>query len=293
MAQTESVRKTLTELYPELDAETVVIKTTGDRILDSPLSKIGDKGLFTKELEEALLSGDIDMAVHSMKDMPTELPEGLIIGAATERLDPRDVFISSDGRELTTLGKGEVIATSSLRRRAQVLARNPGITIADIRGNVQTRIRKMRENDEIKGIILARAGLIRLGLEDAVTHVIPADYILPAVGQATIAVEVLEDHSGVRDILNKINHEQSMKEISCERDFMAFLRGGCQVPIAGYARIDGDTITLDGLVASLDGRSVVRDRITAPAARFREIGSELADRLLSAGASSILDEIYG
>ncbi len=293
LAQAESVRGELASLYPDIETEIVVIKTTGDRILDSPLSRIGDKGLFTRELEEELLSGGIDMAVHSMKDMPTELPERLVIGAVTRRLDPRDVFISRDGRELHSLEKGGIVATSSLRRKAQVMARNPEIDIVDIRGNVQTRIRKMRESGHITGIILARAGLIRLGLEDEITHIIPAEYMLPAVGQASLAIEIREDDSRARNLLEKINDDNSEKEISSEREFLATLQGGCQVPIAGYARINGNTITVDGLVASLDGTRIIRDTLSAPAESWRDVGGELAERLLGAGAAEILKEIYG
>lgn len=293
LAQSEQVRDILLRSHPQYHFDLVPIKTTGDRILDAPLSKIGDKGLFTREIEKELLDGSIDLAVHSMKDMPTGLPEGLVIGAVTKRLDPRDVYIARDGRRLTDLKPGDTVATSSLRRKAQLLAWKPGLNIIDIRGNVQSRLRKMQENPSICGIILAHAGLQRLGMLDRVTETIPDDIVISAVGQAALAIEIRKNDRRIEDIIAVLNDHDSERSIACERTFLHELGGGCQVPIAGHAVISGDTITLNGMVSDLDGTKAYHGAISGPVADYERIGRELARRLLDDGARKILEQIYG
>lgn len=293
LVQSEQVRDLLLRSHPGHTFELVPIKTTGDKILDAPLSKIGDKGLFTKEIEKELLEGTIDLAVHSMKDMPTSLPEGLVIGAVTKRLDPRDVFISRDGKKLEDLSPSDTIATGSLRRRAQLLAAKPGMNIVDIRGNVQSRLKKMRENPAIAGIILAHAGLTRLGLLDLVTEIIPEDVIISAVGQAALAIEIRRDDRRTMEIVAPLNDADSQRAIACERVFLHELGGGCQVPIAGLARVSGERIVLRGMVAGLDGREVYHGTMEGATSDYEAIGRDLARRLLDDGAKKILEGIYG
>ncbi len=293
LVQSEQVRDMLLRSHPHYNFELVPIKTTGDRILDAPLSKIGDKGLFTKEIEKELLEGTVDLAVHSMKDMPTSLPEGLVIGAVTKRLDPRDVFISRDGRRLGDLAESDTIATSSLRRRAQLLAWRPGLNIIDIRGNVQSRLRKMQDNSLISGIILAYAGLARLDMLDKVTEIIPGDIVISAVGQAALAIEIRENDRRAQEIVAPLNDEDTRQAIACERAFLARLGGGCQVPIAALAMVSGDRITLRGMVAGLDGGEVFQGTLDGAVSDHDAIGRELALNLLNRGAKKILEEIYG
>ncbi len=293
LVQSAQVRDMLLRSHPQYTFELVPIKTTGDKILDAPLSKIGDKGLFTKEIEKELLAGTIDLAVHSMKDMPTSLPEGLVIGSVTRRLDPRDVFISRDGRRLGDLAASETIATGSLRRRAQLLAWKPGLNIVDIRGNVQSRLKKMQDNPDVAGIILAYAGLERLGMLDIVTDIIPGDIIIPAVGQAALAIEIRANDPRAEEVAAALDDEDSRRAIECERAFLSRLGGGCQVPIAGLALVSGDRITLSGMVAGLDGGEVFRGNLEGAASDYETIGRELALRLLEKGAKKILEEIYG
>jgi len=293
MVQSGQVRDVLIRSHPGLDFELVPIKTTGDKILDAPLSKIGDKGLFTKEIEKELLDGTIDLAVHSMKDMPTSLPEGLVIGAVTKRLDPRDVFISRDGRKLGDLAESDTIATGSLRRRSQLLAWKPGLAIVDIRGNVQSRLKKMEENPAISGIILAYAGLARLDMLDLVTEIIPENIIISAVGQAALAIEIRRDDRRAREIISPLNDPDSQTAIACERAFLARLGGGCQVPVAAMASVSGGRLALRGMVAGLDGREVFQGTSEGTASDFEAIGGELALSLLNKGAKKILEEIYG
>lgn len=293
LVQSEQVRDILQKHFPDYNFELVVIKTTGDKILDAPLSKIGDKGLFTKEIEKELLDGAIDLAVHSMKDMPTALPPDLTIGAVTTRLNPMDLFISGSGKMLRDLKPGDTIATGSLRRKAQLLAFMPGLNILDMRGNVQSRIKKMRDDPEINGIILASAGIVRLGLQDIISEIVPEDIILPAVGQASLAVEIRENDRAIETIVTHLDDRDSRTAITCERTFLSELGGGCQVPIAGLARVSGNTITLSGMVADLDGRKVFRGTASGPVSDYNQVGRSLARELLDTGAKNILEQIYG
>jgi hydroxymethylbilane synthase len=293
LIQSEQVRDILSSHFPDIAFELVVIKTTGDRILDAPLSKIGDKGLFTKEIEKELLDGSVDLAVHSMKDMPTELPKGLSIGAVTARINPLDLFISRGGKRLRDLKQGDTVATGSLRRKAQIRAFVPGLNIVEMRGNVQSRIKKMSENPEIDGIVLACAGIARLAIKNIASEIVPEDIILPAVGQASLAVEIRGNDNAIKTIVSPLDHRDSRIAIASERAFLSELGGGCQVPIAGLARISGDTLTLTGMVADLDGATVFRGSAAGPVSDHAEIGRSLARKLLDDGAKKILEQIYG
>ncbi|OHD64214.1 MAG: hydroxymethylbilane synthase [Spirochaetes bacterium RBG_13_51_14] len=293
LAQSGQVRDSLMREHPGLDFEIVIIKTTGDKILDAPLSAIGDKGLFTKEIEKELQAGAIDLAVHSMKDMPTRIPGGLVIGAVTGRLNPRDVLISKRGKKLRDMKPGDTIATSSLRRKAQLLAFRPGLAIVDMRGNVQSRLKKMREAPGIDGIVLAYAGVERLQMLDEISEIIPEEILLPAAGQAALAIEIRDDDGFVTNLVSPLNDHTSQIAVDCERMFLSELGGGCQVPIAALAQVAGDVVTLDGMVGSLDGSAVFRDSLSGPVAEHERIGKELARKLLDEGAKKILDHIYG
>ncbi len=254
MWQARWVQTRLSELYPQYEFKLVPLKTKGDKILDVPLAKIGDKGLFTKELETALLRGEIDLAVHSLKDLPTVLPAGLEIAAFCEREEPRDVFLSKQGTELDDLPAGAVIGTSSLRRKAQLLHYRPDLTFLDLRGNLQTRWQKLL-NSEMDGIVLAAAGVKRLGWEKRITQIIPEGIMLPAVGQGSIALEIAAERTGIRQLLVGLNHPETERAVLAERFLMRKLEGGCQVPIGALGKAEGNEIVLEGMVASLDGRS--------------------------------------
>jgi hydroxymethylbilane synthase len=292
LVQSEQVMDIMRKNHPDHEFELVQIKTTGDKILDSPLSKIGDKGLFTKEIENELLSRTIDLAVHSMKDMPVKLPPGLKIGAVTERLNPMDVFISKNHKKIRDMPNNAMIATGSLRRKAQLLASMPFLNIIDIRGNVNSRLKKMRASSEIDGLIIARAGLERLGILDLITETIPEDLILPAAGQASLAIEIRENDPYTENLIAILNHSESRISIECERYFLSELGGGCQVPVGVLARISGETITIKAMVAGLDGKTVFKDRAEGKISDHENIGRNLAADLMARGAKKILDEIY-
>ena len=288
--QSEYLAVELKKLIPELEIEIKIIKTKGDKILDVALSKIGDKGLFTKEIEIQLLAGNIDLAAHSMKDLPSEIEKGLLIGAVLKREDPRDVLISHKNYRFQDLPPGAFIGTSSLRRMAQVKATRPDICIRDIRGNVETRIRKMKEED-LDGIILAYAGVKRLGLEDEISDYLPTDIMMPAVGQGVIAVEAREDDQDVLSLLNRINDSSVQFSTMAERSFLNELQGGCQVPVASVAELQGDRIVLQGLVASLDGTEVFRGNCEGSRDEAEKMGRQLARQLMKKGADRVLDAI--
>lgn len=284
----------LNEILPLFSGriELRVIKTKGDKILDSPLAKIGDKGLFVKEIENKLLSGDIDLAVHSMKDMPTDVPEGLILAGASKREDPRDAFISLKYGSLKKVEEGGVIATSSLRRKAQILYSRPDIKIVDIRGNVDTRVRKLKEG-AADGLVMAVAGLVRMGLNDSIRQIIDPEVILPAVGQGCIAIETRKDDKEVRDIISKITSKDDFKCIKAERALMKRLEGGCQVPIGALATIEDAELKLEAMVASLDGSELIREEKSGNIKSPEKLGIETAEELLKQGADKILEEIRG
>ncbi|HEX3010444.1 MAG TPA: hydroxymethylbilane synthase [Syntrophomonadaceae bacterium] len=275
---------------PTARVETVIIKTRGDKILDTALSRIGGKGLFTSEIESELLDGKIDLAVHSLKDLPSQLSAGLCLAAYLKREDYRDVLLSSQGYKLASLPPGAVLGTSSLRRIAQLKSARPDLKTVDLRGNVETRIHKMQELG-LDGIILACAGVKRLGFEGYITDYLSSDIILPAVGQGIIAVETREDDSSIREILNQINDAEAHWQANAERAFLKQLQGGCQVPIGALATVQDDDIILDGLVSSLDGKTIIRGQEKGSLNKAASIGVILAKRLLDQGADTILAEI--
>jgi len=269
-----------------------VIKTTGDKILDVPLAKIGGKGLFTKEIEVELLAGTVDLAVHSLKDVPTELPEGCVIAATPERADPRDVIVSGASYDLDTLPHGATLGTSSLRRRSQVMALRPDLEIVDVRGNLDTRMRKA-EGGEVDAVILASAGITRMGWGDRITHYIGPDQMVSAVGQGAIGVEIRDDDDLMAKACAKLAHSETLKCVTAERVVMRMLEGGCQVPIGAYARIEGDALVMDAFVGSLDGETILRHKLTGSPDEPEALGAAMVERLLDSGAKTILEDIRG
>jgi hydroxymethylbilane synthase len=268
------------------------IHTSGDKILDVPLAQIGGKGLFIKEIEEALLSGEIDLAVHSMKDMPTELPEGLAILCVPPREDPRDALISRDGRLFMDLPCGARIGTSSLRRQSQLLHARPDITIAMLRGNLDTRLMKLREG-QFDAIVLAAAGLRRLAWAHEITEYLAPQISLPAIGQGALGIEGRRDDLFIRSLLSGLDHAPSKTAVFAERALLHRLQGGCQVPIAAHATVVGTGVRLEGLVSSVDGKELIRDTVEGTIEDPESIGIQLAERLLARGGDRILQAIYG
>ena len=290
--QAEWVQRQLSAIAPDIAVILKRIQTSGDKIQDVPLAKIGGKGLFVKEIEEALLRREIDLAVHSMKDVPSVLPEGLEIICVPEREDPRDALIAREGHSLEKLPVGGRVGTSSLRRQAQLLHVRPDLEIAVLRGNVDTRLRRVREN-HYDAIILAASGLKRLGWDQEVTEYLSVDVSLPAIGQGSLGLEGRKDDVFVRDLVARLEHRPTRLAVTAERALLTRLEGGCQVPIAGYATLQGDTLTLKGLVASVDGKRYIRQSLTGSAGEAGLIGTRLAEQLLEGGAGPILQEIYG
>ncbi|MEI7676742.1 MAG: hydroxymethylbilane synthase [Bacteroidales bacterium] len=288
--QAEKVKSTLLAVYPDMTVEIEIIKTKGDKILDVALSKIGDKGLFTKEIENALLDNSVDIAVHSLKDLPTTLPEGLKLGAVLERGEYRDALVSRNGKKLADLGAGDVVATSSLRRQAGLLQVSPEVTLKDIRGNVNTRLQRMEEG-YCDAMIMAAAGLQRLGLDRYITEIIEPDQIMPAVSQGIIAIEIRENDPETEAVLSKINHAETLLSAIAERAFLAHLQGGCQVPVGCYSSRNGSEMELHGFVASVDGKRSIKQSIKGEAEDARALGIALANSMISEGADKILDEI--
>ncbi len=288
--QAHHVRDRLAALNPDLAIELLVLKTAGDRILDTPLAKIGGKGLFVKELEQAMLEGAADIAVHSMKDVPVELPEGLHIAVVLEREDPRDCLVSVRHGALQSLPDAACVGTSSLRRRSQLVGIRPDLRLDDLRGNVNTRLDKL-ERGEFDAIVLAAAGLRRLGYAERITACFEVHEMLPAIGQGIIGIECRRDDNWVQGLLAPLDDAHSRDALAAERALNATLQGGCQVPIAGHARIEGDLLTLEGLVASLDGREQVRATRQGPRRDAAALGSALGQHLLDHGAARILRDI--
>ncbi|MGV8122955.1 MAG: hydroxymethylbilane synthase [Candidatus Xenobiia bacterium LiM19] len=272
------------------EIEIRVIKTTGDTIQDVPLSRIGSKGLFVKEIESALLQGEVDLAVHSMKDMPTELPEGLTLAGTLKREDPRDAFISLKYRAVSELDASAVIATGSLRRKSQMLHLLPGLTVVGMRGNVDTRLRKLEEG-VADGLIMAAAGLIRMKMSHYITELLNYDVMLPAVGQGSIAIEARDDSAEVRELIDRISWRDDFLAVKAERALMRKLEGGCQIPVAALAEVHGDIIVMDAMVSNLDGTVVIRDRSSASLENPEDLGTVLAEMLIKQGADKILREI--
>ena len=288
--QANWVKQAIEARLSHLSVEIQIIKTQGDRILDVPLAKIGGKGLFVKEIEEALLNGGIDIAVHSMKDMPGDIPPGLCIGAVPERENPFDVLISNQGICLKHLKSGARIGTSSLRRSAQLCHVRPDLNIVPLRGNLDTRLKKL-EGYDLDGIILAAAGVRRLGLEDRITEYLAEDILLPAAGQGALCIQIRGDDAMTAAAIAGLDHFPTRRVVLGERAFLHRLQGGCQVPIAAFGKNDGTSISLRGLVASLDGKHIIRDAVSGPEAQAESMGIQLAERLLSKGADRLLNEL--
>lgn len=289
--QAEHIRARLQELHPDLTVELVKFVTQGDKILDTPLAKIGGKGLFVKELEAALLDGRADLAVHSMKDVPMALPEGLTLAVICEREDPLDAFVSNTFEKFADLPQGARVGTSSLRRKSQILKQRPDLKIIDLRGNVGTRLGKL-DDGQYDAIILASAGLKRLGLENRIRHTIEPNVSLPAVGQGALGLECRADDQDVLALIQPLLHTETDVCVRAERAFNAYLEGGCQVPIAGYATLQDGKIHIEGRVGSPDGRTLLRAELTDEAHNAQQLGENLARNLLEQGAGDLLKALY-
>lgn len=294
--QAEWVKAELQARNPGLEIELNKIKTTGDKILDVPLAKVGGKGLFVKEIEEALLNGEADLAVHSMKDVPTEFPEGLHLAAICEREDPRDAFIAQGkaqtAQSLKDLPQGATIGTSSLRRSCQLLSRRPDIKIAQLRGNLETRFRKLDEG-QFDAMILAAAGVKRLGWQQRISEVIEPEISLPAIGQGAVGIECRINDEFINQLIAPLNHKETSICVRAERALLKRLQGGCQVPIAAYATIKGGMLVMDGLVGSVTGDRIIKEHLEGKIEDAETIGITLGEKLLSKGADRILAEVYG
>lgn len=288
--QSNHIASLIREQYPNCTVTLKKFVTKGDKILDVPLAKIGGKGLFTKELETALLNGEIDLAVHSLKDMPTKLPEGLVLTAITQRAEAGDAFVSNKYKTIEELPQGAILGTSSLRRRAQILASRPDLDVQDLRGNVDTRLKKL-DAGLYDAIILAAAGLERLGYHDRVAQLLPQKYCLPAVGQGALAIETCANASETRELLAFLNDTPTKIATDAERAFLGLIEGGCQVPVGVHALVKADTVTVEAIIASLDGKTVLRDQICGPAAEAAALGAALGQKMLSAGGQEILADI--
>jgi hydroxymethylbilane synthase len=291
--QAHHVKAVLEQSFPDLEVRLEIIKTTGDAILDSPLSQIGDKGLFTKEIEHALLEGTIDLAVHSYKDVPTQLPAGLVIGAVSRREDVRDVFIAHPGKpykRIDDIPQGGTIATGSLRRRSQLLHWRPDLTIVDLRGNLNTRFAKL-EASSWDGMILARAGVVRLEMGARITETISLERMLPAVGQGALGIELRAGDTKTKKLLAPLHSDATACATEAERALLRYLEGGCQIPLGAHARIEENELSLDAVIGSLDGKKLIRGSLRGSPDDAADIGERLAKTLTASGGKAILDEI--
>lgn len=289
--QAEYVAAALKAQQPDLQIEFVKMTTQGDKILDTPLAKVGGKGLFVKELETGMLNGDADIAVHSMKDVPVELPDGLHLAVICPREDPRDAFVSNTYANFESLPHGARVGTSSLRRQCQIRELRPDLSIIDLRGNVNTRLAKL-DNGEYDAIILATAGLIRLEMENRITERLAPEISLPAIGQGAVGIECRVDDPWVNELLTPLNDIKTATRVAAERAMNARLQGGCQVPIAGYAELDKGVLFMRGLVGEPDGSLIIRGDIAGPPDNAVELGQVLAEDLLARGAGKILESLY-
>jgi hydroxymethylbilane synthase len=287
LRQAEEVRRALETSHPGLKLELVIIKTHGDHMKEIPLPQVGVKGIFAKEIEEALLRGEVDVAVHSLKDLPTVLPAGLCIGAVTKREDPRDALISRGDKGLSSLPQGARVGTSSLRRRAQLLAHRPDLTVVPLRGNLDTRLRKLGAG-EVDALVVAAAGLIRMGWRERVSEFLPFEISLPAPGQGALALEMRSDGEA---LTRSLDHLATRQATEAERAFLGRLEGGCQVPIGAFGQIEGGTLRLSGCVASPDGRKIIRGSVKGSSGAPQSLGEQLAEQLLTKGAAEILGGI--
>ena len=286
--QSNHIKELLEKFHKGLSVELKIMKTKGDKILDTPLAKIGGKGLFTKELEEAMLNGEAHIAVHSLKDVPTEFPKGLVLSAITKREDVRDALLSEKYPSLDELPKGAIVGTTSLRRRMQILQFRPDLKIKNLRGNVDTRIKKLKEG-EYDAIILATAGVKRLNLEKSVKYFypIPVSIMIPAMGQAALGIESVDDEK-IKEILSPLNNKEAFIETKIERDFVEILQGGCQVPIGVNAKLQEDFVTVRAIVGLPDGSEVIREKISVAKMDYSMAGKELADIMVESGAVKLL-----
>ncbi|MCE9685972.1 hydroxymethylbilane synthase [Shewanella sp. AS16] len=291
MWQAEFVKAELERIHSGLRVELLPMSTKGDVILDTPLAKVGGKGLFVKELEVAMLEHEADIAVHSMKDVPVDFPDGLGLQVICERDDPRDAFVSNRYQSLDELPEGALVGTSSLRRQCQIRAARPDLIIKDLRGNVGTRLAKL-DNGDYDAIILAAAGLKRLQLESRIASFLSAEASLPANGQGAVGIECRSDDARVHALLAPLEHMETRYRVLAERAMNTRLEGGCQVPIGAYAEIEGNTLTLRGLVGSPDGKQIIRGQVTGPKTQATHLGTALAEELLAKGAKAILDAVY-
>lgn len=289
--QSNHIKARLEALYPEMEVEIVGMTTKGDKILDVPLAKIGGKGLFVKELEASMLEGQTDIAVHSMKDVPMEFPEGLELAIICEREDPFDAFVSNHYASLSELPEGAKVGTSSLRRQSQLAALRPDLTILPLRGNVNTRLAKL-DAGEYDAIILAASGLKRLGFQERIKSTLAEKDSLPAVGQGALGIECRSSDNQIKALLAPLLHDETARCVKAERAMNHHLHGGCQVPIAGYATLSGDTISMTGLVASTDGKSILKVQQDGPASNPEELGISIAKGLLDQGAGELLKAVY-
>lgn len=290
LCQAGLVTEELRRRWPDLEVTIVPIKTSGDKFLDVALSQVGGKGLFVKEIEEALLDNRIDLAVHSMKDLPAELAPGLRVGPVMRREDPLDALIARNGLRFTDLPHGARIGTSSLRRQVQLLHRRPDLQIVPLRGNVQTRLNKL-ETLNLEAVVLAAAGLIRLGLQDRITERLQPGVCLPAIGQGALAIEIREDDQRTAERVETLDHRETRQATMAERAFLRRLGGSCVTPIAAFGQLEGETLVLTGMVAGLDGKRLLRQTVVGEAGAPEQVGQTLADRLLSAGAGEIIREV--
>ncbi|MDR1975647.1 MAG: hydroxymethylbilane synthase [Campylobacteraceae bacterium] len=286
--QSEYIKAKLEEKYPDISVKLNIMKTKGDKILDTPLAKIGGKGLFTKELEDAMLRGEAHIAVHSLKDVPVVFPNGLKLGAITKREDVRDAMLSQKYDSIEALPKGAVVGTTSLRRRMQLLSARPDLMIKNLRGNINTRIEKLK-NGEFDAIILATAGVKRLGLQNEIRYFSPinTEFMIPAMGQAALGIEIA-DKPQIQAMIEFLNDENAIIETSAERDFVKLLEGGCQVPIGVNAKLDGDTLKIEGVVGLPDGRELLYVKLETKRDEYKTAGSKLADMIIRKGAKGVL-----
>lgn len=290
MWQAQHIQSALQKLYPDTVVEILGMTTTGDQILDSPLSRIGGKGLFVKELEQALADGRADLAVHSMKDVPMHLPEGFMLAAIGEREDARDAFVSNQYKSLEDLPQGAIVGTSSLRRQSQLQAMFPHLVIESLRGNLQTRLRKLDEG-QYAAIILAAAGLIRLGLEARIAQFIPTTSSIPAVGQGALGIEINANRPDLLKVLTPLNHAETAASVEAERGMSRALAGSCTVPLGAYAEVLGNTIKMTGFVASINGAQLIKQTVTGTISEPESLGKLLAQKLTDLGADKILAEL--
>ena len=288
--QANLVKEELLKCFKDLDVSISIIKTKGDQLLEKSLSSLLDKGFFTKEIQDKLYAGNIDLAVHSLKDLPTDLPKESCIAAILKREDHRDVFISRNSKPLSEFSSSDIIGTSSLRRKSQLLKYNSSLNVKEIRGNVDTRIKKML-NGDYQAIVMAAAGVKRLGLQKHITEYFDTDFMLTAPGQGAIAVEVRSNDSKTKEIVSKLNDELTQVCVDSERDFLRQLGGGCHVPFAAHSKISGSSITIDALVNSIDGRKSFREKKTVELSQVKVLGENIAQNILSSGASIIVDEL--